>query len=246
MTRLKTIITNEGTIKRQFRYDTCKHDDGSGWSVWTFEDEEDLRRRFLYPNLAKQLDKNKLFVDVGAACGSYSLPALAFGWKVLAFSPEHDCECFQNNLTFNKFDNKIHIIKAGLYDKEGYIHTESLKFTPAQIPYEILEQRSPRKEDKEIPVLTMDKFCTFDTNYINNGIDFIKIDVEGAEVQVIKGMKHTIQVYKPKHILVENHEFKVKGIAQKVIDAMSEHPYSHEQPVPYHSISHTLFTLSSE
>jgi FkbM family methyltransferase len=245
MARLKTIITNEGSIKRQFRYDACKHDDGSGWSIWTFEDEEDLRRRFLYPILAKQIDKNKLFVDVGGACGSYSLPALAFGWKVLAFCPQAEWECFQANLDLNHFnDNAVDIVKGGLYDKEGYLHTESLQFISAQLPYSILEQRAPRIEDKEIPVFTMDWFIRYYT-FPHNGIDYIKIDVEGAEVQVLKGMKHTIEVYKPKNILVENHEFKSKGISQKVIDVMSEHPYTYEQPVQYHSISHTMFTLKT-
>ena len=257
---LKTIYEKQGIIKRKFKYDKCIHDDKQGWSTFTFEDEEQVRERWLYPILAEHIDQGKIFVDIGAACGSYCLPALAFGWKVLAFAPQADADCLIANLHMNNWfgdniENRVGIVRGGLYDRSGYLNTQTLDFR-AFHSSDFYSQTNLWKNKKnnvheiEIPVIPFDEFIYSTTTFeypVRGDYAFIKIDVEGAELEVLKGAKHMINTYKPHYILVENHEFKIHDIGDKVIEFMKQNcpDYTVKGPIEYHSISHTFFKNKS-
>src|SRR6185312_1444594 len=69
---------------------------GSSW-LTTWEDEEDIRKEYWYPNLKDSM----LVFDVGSDIGSYTLEALALNKPyVVAITPENFDE-FRLNLDLN-------------------------------------------------------------------------------------------------------------------------------------------------
>ena len=96
----------------------------------------------------------------------------------------------------NKYQNKrnIHIHNVALSDKAGEATFNYVKSNPA---YSGLKKRAydrPHEEDEEITVSTQ-KLDTIISKELK--IDLIKIDVEGAEFQVLSGAKQTLENNRP-------------------------------------------------
>ena len=156
----------------------------SGWddkgSIDGFFAEEDMRVRFFYPNLPRN------FFDVGTAHGSWALPALAMGCKVVAFEidPRY-IKSFLGSVSINLgFNCRLDMIECGLFSngaKGNFFEVEDVEF------------------------VYMDYFVA-NTHQIPQ---FIKIDVEGMEFEVLKGAKKTLDLFHP-IIFLELHHVEGK------------------------------------
>ena len=84
-------------------------------SAWTFEDEEQFRDRWWKPSTGETV------LDIGAAFGSYALPALARGARVVCFSPApFDTELLETNLGLNPdLAARCLVVRDGLYFVDG-------------------------------------------------------------------------------------------------------------------------------
>lgn len=76
------------------------------------------------------------------------------------------------------------------------------------------------------PAITLDEI--FEKSKSPNLIDFFSLDVEGAELDVLRGINH--QIYRFKYILVESREFSklqsyLSSNGYKFIESLSEHDY---------------------
>ncbi len=63
--------------------------------------------------------------------------------------------------------------------------------------------------------------------------DIIKIDVEGAEYDVLMGAKKTVELYQP-HILLATHDCHLPGVQQKCVDLLKELGYETKHTGRYH------------
>ncbi len=63
--------------------------------------------------------------------------------------------------------------------------------------------------------------------------DIIKIDVEGAEYDVLLGAKKTLERYQP-HILLATHDCHLPGVQQKCVDLLKELDYETKHTGKYH------------
>jgi len=203
-------------------------------STLTFTDEESVRTRFWYPNIKE----GDVLFDIGAGFGSYMLPALAMGALfILGFSPEHDYEQLLRNLNLNGWhcnDKKrlrCIVTKTGLYSEDGFLDTDSQRF----------EKERWSNLGTVIPVTTLDSYVELLRQDISlrchdcaDRIDFMKLDVEGAELHVLKGALATLKRYRPK-LLIENHIFKDKFIDKKITRWFEEQDLGYHKigPVPY-------------
>ncbi len=182
--------------------------ENDGSSVFTFEDEEAVRQMFYYPHLKPGM----VVLDVGCGFGSYTLPALARGCKVIAIDVpnDHCIEKIKGNVGLNNFDNSFSLIPMGVYSKTCIING--------------------------IPYTKLDKL-------IKEKVDYIKFDVEGAELEVLKGARRTIIKNKP-IMLVENHLFHDARLETKCVKFVNSLNLGYKwQSAPYHTISHTLFYI---
>lgn len=193
--------------KFTFKFRKCQVDPYG--SVLSFASEEDIREKFFYPYIEKG---KSLVYDVGASLGSWTLPALAIGAKVVAFEPDPRSN-IQENVELNEgFAENFTLVQKAVFNR-----------SPGRLDFDELE---------DVPAVTIDEF--------GGKPDYIKIDVEGMESMVIEGAMETIKKYRPK-ILVENHFEKVNSenwIIEKLVGEVS---YDYEAGPKTEQVSYSFF-----
>lgn len=123
----------------------------------------------------------KQVVDVGANVGNHSLYFAQFLTYVHAFEPQPDlCEVFEKNL--EGCDN-VTLHRCALGDKLGFGEMVYPKGRESDHTAEV------ETHGGSIPINTLDAY--------DIPADLIKIDVEGAELKVLKGAMATIINNKP-------------------------------------------------
>ncbi|GIW67091.1 MAG: hypothetical protein KatS3mg095_0989 [Candidatus Parcubacteria bacterium] len=132
--------------------------------------------------LIKNLKPEDVFYDIGANLGYYTYLALEFCKEVHSFEPIKECiESLRLNL---KDKNNVFINEVALSDKEGIIklYVPGDLYGLSSIKSNILHFKN--LTTKEIPSITLDKYIYEEKH---NPPTFLKIDVEGAEFEVLKG-----------------------------------------------------------
>jgi FkbM family methyltransferase len=156
------------------------------------ESEEDslARRKKFYSSFIK---KGDLCFDVGSNLGNRIDPLLQIEAKVLAVEPQKSCYEFLTS----KYGNRIILVTKGLGDKEEvkqfYISNVSTNssFSEEWINAVKAERFKEYRWDDvtEIEMTTLDKLI------LEYGVPvFIKIDVEGYELEVLKGLNTPINL----------------------------------------------------
>lgn len=212
-------------------------------SVDSFSDEEVVRARYFYPFLKAGMK----FVDVGSSYGSYTLPACAKGCNVVCFNiPDVTLMALKENLRINNFNIKI--IEKAAYSKKGYLNAYKREFVPdlESIPDEY-KNLAPTAKDSHVgggrqPYDYYFECISLDDVNIDK-VDYIKLDIEGSEIQVLEGAENIIKKNKPV-LLVENHNFIDKSLEKQAIDLVDSWNlgYKHETRDYTPFVSHTLFT----
>lgn len=132
------------------------------------------------------LQRGMVFVDVGAHIGYYTLLASALvgpEGRVFAFEPEeHNYKLLSRNIELNSFQNAIPIKQAAL-NRSG---TARLMLAERSTGHSVfIEDTDKIGTVIDIMATTLDDF------FSKQGwspVDLIKIDTEGAELQVLEGM----------------------------------------------------------
>jgi FkbM family methyltransferase len=163
--------------------------------------------------------EGETFVDAGAHVGFYTF-GLAPGFKrVHSFEPsKFQGDYFEQNLRLNP-GREIHLHRVGLGDKEGTatLHVVSPDGGENTLSADVAWNHNVR-ETYEVPLRTLD-------SYEFQGVDLLKIDVEGLEVGVLQGARDTIARNRP-FILIETWENKPERELVKRL--MSEMNYTLE------------------
>lgn len=160
-----------------------------GYGRNDFDDELEVRKRWWHPQAGD------VVLDVGAAIGSYTLPALAAGATVYAFCPQriHRPQLIENVNRNSGFAERCTVLDYGLYNQAGWLTCDGSA-------YHFVEQEPAAKDDETLQVRVLDEALQLDR------LDWIKMDIEGSELAAIHGAEQTIRKHRPK-ILVENHLF---------------------------------------
>ena len=127
-----------------------------------------------------QTKKMKTVIDVGAWCGTWAKAIEPFAKKVIAFEPDQThFECLQRNCTVN-CTPRMEAVGAQLQE----VSLTEDNFTQAK-----------RVDEKgNIRMITLDHMEYED-------VDMIKIDVEGYEMEVLKGATKTLESVK--YLMIE-------------------------------------------
>lgn len=197
-----------------------EHCFGTHFSANSIMEEEDVRKTFW------RINNGDIVVDCGASYGNYTLPALSAGARVYAFEiNEWISKSLQNNTSLNNFKDCI-IDNRALWNKTGdklTYHEENLSV----FSFGMLGRGNIR----EVDTITIDDY------FIPLGlskINWFKIDVDGAELQVLEGAKKTINRFKPR-LLIELHPVLDNTIPNNIRDyfASNFNRYSVSGPFPY-------------
>jgi FkbM family methyltransferase len=146
----------------------------------------------------EQLTKvDDIVFDIGANIGYLSLVfAESVGEKgmVYAFEPEEtNFNTLKLNISLNKYDN-IFPLKLAVSNVEAKLKLYKASDNNKGSHSTIYNPENLEETFEEVDTIIFDKFI--ETKGITK-VDIIKIDVEGAEYEVILGMKETIERFHP-------------------------------------------------
>jgi FkbM family methyltransferase len=134
--------------------------------------------------------KGKQFVDVGAHCGTWSLWFAAQGFDVAAFEPQAGTfELLRAATLLNTFGNRIWARNDALGAFTRIVDLRIISADGGGTSYIPLSTH-------EKPIATERVNCNALDDYreeLFNNIGLIKIDVEGAELDVLKGAVKTLE-----------------------------------------------------
>lgn len=140
--------------------------------------------------IKSHLQTADVFVDVGANIGYYACLACSLSKNVVAFEPQpQNLECLYANLSSNGWSN-TEVFPVGLSHSPGLLELYGASGPSASLVKGWAGYSERFK--KVIPVNTLD-------NILCNRFDgkklFIKIDVEGAEYDVLRGAIKTLTMF---------------------------------------------------
>lgn len=141
--------------------------------------------------LSSALNPGDVFYDVGANVGIYSLYASAAvgnSGHIYAFEPlERNLRYLRQHLTLNNLHNCT-VLPAAVCDREG-----TLSFSSANRQSSMA--RLVADGEITVPSSTLDK-CVYGEMRLRPP-NVIKVDVEGAELQVLSGASRTLSEFHP-------------------------------------------------
>jgi FkbM family methyltransferase len=224
---------------RQYRHVAAAHIPAS---YETFDDERDVRLELW------TVEEGDVVFDIGAAYGSYALAALAMGaHRVYAWAPqghpvgpatEMEADFLEQSAALNGWSDRLRVYRDGLYDRTGWLNAWSQEFFTTEPP-----KRDGRFVDNEIlAVRTIDAWAAKEIapNSLQGVRTWMKLDVEGAEVAILRSAGNFIRRFSPR-IFVENHNFKHAATEQEVRAIVTSWGYREIATRPYRNYSHSLY-----
>lgn len=177
----------------------------------------------------KQIKQGMCVIDVGANVGYHSLIMTKLvGQKgsVYSFEPEiKNIELLNTNIKLNRFKN-INIIKKAVSNQNGSIKLYLSNSDNLGVHSTVFCEDTVSNKFEEIEAVKLDDFVT--DNQIKK-VDFVKIDVEGAETDVLAGMENILLNHRPIIVmeLVEKLQ-NIKGWTTKSVKEMMKNKYNYK------------------
>ncbi|WP_115011090.1 FkbM family methyltransferase [Helicobacter canis] len=136
-----------------------------------------------------------LVLDIGGNIGYYSIALAKMKHCIIhAFEPVASTyKQFIANAYYNGVQDRVHINNFGLFDKSGeltfYVYKQDFGNASAAIMHE-------EKENEKI-ICKVERLDWYVKEQGLTRIDFIKLDVEGAEIFALRGGLESIEKFKP-------------------------------------------------
>jgi len=172
-------------------------------------------QEYIEPELLDFIDQipiGEIYFDIGASNGIFALYAASKSIKVVCFEPEAANFSLLNHNTYlnhHAFTNDVLNFNVALSDENGMGSINIEKFEPGG-HLKILDSNVKRGNINFIPdfkqaVLKyrLDDFLVLTKVPSPN---YLKIDVDGAELQVLSGMTNTLKIQSLKKIIIELEE----------------------------------------
>jgi FkbM family methyltransferase len=147
----------------------------------------------VWNSFLSQVTAGDLFVDVGANLGLYAIAAAKRGARVVAFEPDPNVARQLRWLArFNRV--KVRTVQALVGSQPG---TAPLAMRSSPVSGNTDLQLAPRTRYAAVPVVPLDDVL------VGEHVTVLKIDVEGAELEVLQGARRILQTVRV--LLVELH-----------------------------------------
>lgn len=179
------------------------------------------KRGFEYETLhlfSQRLQVGDVVLDIGANIGLFSLlgaKVVGSQGKVFAFEPSQKTfDALNRNIQLNNFQN-ITPVKLALSDVNGVISLGDVENDAYNFIDIKAKNNTPTTE--QVPMLRLDDWVK--TANIAR-VNFIKIDIEGAELLCFKGAAETLRHHRPT-IIMECDERWCKRFDYKVYDVLT-------------------------
>lgn len=137
--------------------------------------------------IRENLKGGDTFIDIGAYIGYYSILArniVGESGKIIAFEPNPESyRMLRKNFSINAFRNCIPV-NIAITDEENILKLFIGKYNADSSSLFLAEEVNENRYVK-VRTITLDKYCEIH----DIAPDFLKIDAEGAEYRILKGMK---------------------------------------------------------
>lgn len=171
----------------------------------------------------KVLRPGSLFVDVGANVGLYTIWAIDHGAEVLAIEPNRlSVARLEENLALNGYD--AHIVVAAAGDRAG---TTTMTTAFDQQNHLLLDGSPSDAAVETVEVRTLDEVVG------DRIADGLKVDVEGAEILVLRGASRLLAEQRVKLLQLEWNAASIDLLGQDrrpVRELLASHGYSLFRP----------------
>lgn len=186
--------------------------------------------------LRKYLRAGDIFYDIGSNAGGYTVYAAGFGCRVVAFEPVPLAfERLRENAAVNYPKCSIETVNLALGSRSG-----SLVMTTAFGTGNHVVTGGDREGSVVVEATTLDEF-------VQSSVfpDFLKIDVEGYELEVLSGASEVLASSSLQGLLVETfrpHNWE-QPMLRQLEDMLSGHGF---KPYHYDVASNTILPLEKE
>ncbi|MDH3618106.1 MAG: FkbM family methyltransferase [Nitrosopumilus sp.] len=140
----------------------------------------------------KSIDKGMTIIDIGANIGYFTLlfsKLVGDSGKVITFEPNpHSFKILKKNVQSNKIKNITLFSNAiGKSNHSTKLFLSKINSGDNRISEKIIETSDLQRESVDVDVVTLDDTLR------NMSIDFLKIDAQGSEMNIIQGAKNIIK-----------------------------------------------------
>ena len=170
------------------------------------------------------VDAGDSVIDVGAGYGSYTMPALACGGRVVAIDSNRGALGVLSEVAALNGFTDLATLRMAVFDGHE------------RIPLALKRQhhRSLHSPPRGVHWATLDGLAT--TGVFGDTVDWIKVDVEGAELGVLRGGIGLLEAHHPT-LIIEDHSkvyewVRRERVASRIADLLHEIGYRIEW-VPY-------------
>jgi FkbM family methyltransferase len=143
-------------------------------------------------HVKRLLAPDAVICDIGANFGYYSLTLaehLKPKGRIFAFEPHPATRGrLERHVAMNRLGDVVNVMPCALSDAPGILRMTSREDNTGAA-------HISNEGNIEVEVSTLDNFC--DLHQLSR-LDFVKIDVEGFEVRVLRGGEHTLKTFRPK------------------------------------------------
>jgi len=177
-----------------------------------------IRERECTKIFKKELTERTKLMDIGANIGYYTLiTASIIGYlgKVYAIEPEkRNFEILKKNVKLNFYRNvELYNLAIGDKNEERFLAKSGCSNL-----HRVAKMSDYKKMNKKrIGVVTADEFLR------NKTVNFIKMDVEGFEYYIIKGMSKTLSKNTKLKMFIEVHPENIRNYYGENIETMLEY-----------------------
>jgi FkbM family methyltransferase len=151
--------------------------------------------RNIYGENGRGVRAGDVVLDCGANVGVYTRVALDAGAKlVVAIEPApENVECLRRNFRQESAAGRVIVYPKGVWDKDDFLTLHVDPHNSAADSF--LIQRAGSHGVSKVPLTTIDKLAA---ELKLERVDFIKMDIEGAETKALHGGRATIAAYHPR------------------------------------------------
>lgn len=157
-------------------------------------------------------------VDIGANIGYYALMEARICREVLAIEPEpSNYELLLSNIELNGYKNVATLLSA-VGDRNGAVELALSEVAN----WHRVKTRGTKKDTITVPMVTMDAYL------MGKRVDMVRMDVEGYEFHILKGMEQTIANNPGLTLFIELHGEYLKEYgtsAEEVLEFLSKHNF---------------------
>jgi len=172
----------------------------------------------------KELKRGDVVIDIGANIGYYVLiEASKVGKEGLIYAIEPSLRNLRYlliNIKLNNIQDRVVVKRLAIGDRDGYAYMKR-----GEAPYLDRVALTMIKDVEKTPMMTLDSFIKKENIH---KVDFVRMDVEGFELRIIRGMKTTLKRFSPK-LFIEIHPtmmYKYYGDRLKeFLEELSLHGY---------------------